>query len=81
MMLSWIPFLEPMNAIQSVWYVLLLPMAFGISVVYRSLREQSYATYWRSVFIMTGQVVIGIAAIAIALGIFVQWIIPLLNQP
>ena len=80
-MLAWIPFLEPMNAMQGVWYVLLLPMAFGISVVYRSLREDNYCNYWKSVCIMTGQVVVGIAAIAIVLGVFVQWVIPYLNQP
>ena len=80
-MLAWIPFLEPMNALQGLWYLLLVPMSFGIAMVYRSLREQTYATYWRSVFIMTGQVVFGIAAIAVALMVFVQWIIPILNQP
>ncbi len=80
-MLAWIPFLEPMNAMQSVWYLFLIPMSFGISVVYRALREETYVTYWRSVVVMTVQVVVGIAAIAVALAIFVQFIVPLLNQP
>ena len=81
MMLGWIPFLQPMNAMQSVWYIFLIPMAFGIAVVYRSLREESYTTYWRSVAVMTSQIVFGIVAIAIVLGVFVQFFIPLLNQP
>ncbi len=80
-MLDWIPFLQPMNAMQSVWYIFLIPMAFGIAVVYRSLREESYTTYWRSVTVMTSQIVFGIVAIAIVLGVFVQFVIPLLNQP
>lgn len=80
-MMAWIPFMQPMNALQSTWYFLLIPMAFGIAVIYRALREESYATYWRSVVIMTGQIVLGIAAIALVLGMFVQFIIPLLNQP
>ena len=80
-MIAWIPFLEPMNALQSLWYLLLFPMAFGIAVVYRSLREKSYSTYWRSVLVMTGQVVVGIIALAFVLGIFVQQVIPLLNSP
>ena len=79
MMLSWIPFLEPMNAMQSVWYIFIIPMSFGISVVYRSLRESTYTTYWCSVVLMTIQIVLGIVAIAVALGIFVQFVIPLLN--
>lgn len=78
-MIAWIPFLEPMNAIQGVWYILLVPMAFGIALVYRALRETSYTTYWRAVTIMTLQVVFGIAGIALAIGIFVQCVIPLFN--
>ena len=78
-MLAWIPFLEPMNAMQSVWYIFIIPMSFGISVVYRSLRESTYTTYWCSVVLMTIQIVLGIVAIAVALGIFVQLVIPLLN--
>ena len=80
-MLAWVPFLEPMNAMQSWWYLLLLPLVFGISVVYRALREENYAKYWASVIVMTGQVVLSIVGIAIALGIFVQFVIPLLNLP
>jgi hypothetical protein len=78
---AWTPFLEPMNALQPVWYLLLLPLVFGIAVIYRAIREENYSVYWRSVAIMTGQVVFGIVAIALALGLFVQFVIPLLNQP
>jgi hypothetical protein len=80
-MLGWTPFLEPMNAMQSWWYLLLIPLVFGIAVIYRALREEDYAIYWQSVIIMTVQIVLGIGGIAIALGVFVQWVIPLLNQP
>ena len=80
-MLGWTPFLEPMNAMQSWWYLLLIPLAFGIAVIYRALREEDYGIYWQSVIIMTVQIVLGIVGIAIALGMFVQWVIPLLNQP
>jgi hypothetical protein len=80
-MLGWTPFLEPMNAMQSWWYLLLIPLAFGIAVIYRALREEDYGIYWQSVIIMTVQIVLGIGGIAIALGVFVQWIIPLLSQP
>ena len=79
MTLAWIPFLEPMNAMQSIWYLLLIPMSFGIAVVYRALREATYTTFWRSVLVMTAQIVFGIVSIAIALGIFVQYVIPRLN--
>jgi len=79
--LAWTPFLEPMNAMQTCWYLLLIPMAIGISVIYRSLRETSYSVYWRSVFVMTMQIVVGIAALSLAVGLFVQLAIPLINPP
>lgn len=80
-MLGWTPFLEPMNAVQEWWYLLLIPMSFGIAIIYRSIRETNYKTYWRSVFVMTIQIVVGIASIAIVLGIFVQFVIPLVSLP
>ncbi len=76
-MLAWIPFISPLNAAQGTWYLLLGPLALGIAIVYRALREPSMATYWRAVLIMTTQIVAAIAGFALAIGIFVQWIIPL----
>jgi hypothetical protein len=80
-MIAWTPFLEPMNAMQSWWYLLLVPLVFGIAVIYRALREQTYTRYWQSVCIMTLQIVLGIVGIAIALGVFVQFVIPVISQP
>ena len=70
-----------MNAVQASWYLLLIPMAIGISVIYRSLRETSYNEYWRSVIIMSIHIVVGISALSLVIGAFVQLVIPLLNQP
>ncbi len=80
-MLAWIPFLEPMNALQPWWYLLLIPMAFGISMIYKALNEDNFLHYWRSVLVMTTQVVLGITFLAIRIGLFVQLIIPLATQP
>ena len=80
-MLAWIPFLEPMNALQTWWYLLLIPMAFGISVIYKALNEDNFLNYWRSVLVMTTQVVLGISALAVAVGLFIQIVIPLVTQP
>ncbi|MDP7005061.1 MAG: hypothetical protein QF718_02465 [Phycisphaerales bacterium] len=80
-MLAWIPFLEPMNLMQQWWYLLIIPMSLGISIIYRSIRETNYSNYWRSVVVMTIQIVFGIVGIAAVLGIFVQLVVPLLNQP
>ena len=51
--LAWIPFLEPINAFQTWWYLLLVPLAFGISVIYKALRLADLFPFWREVTIMT----------------------------
>jgi ABC-type cobalamin transport system permease subunit len=80
-MLGWIPFLEPMNALQPWWYLLLVPMAFGISVIYKALHEDNLMKYWRSVTVMATQIVLGISLLAVAIGLFIQLVIPAITQP
>ena len=80
-MLAWIPFLEPCNALQSIWYLLLIPLSLGISLMYRAIRETVKVDYWRSVIIMTGQISVVIAVLGVGLGLLVEILIPLLNSP
>ena len=76
-LLAWIPFLEPMNWLQGVWYVLLIPLAFGIAVSYKAMRVTDLRTYWRQVGVMTSQIVVVITALAVALILFVKLLLPL----
>ncbi len=76
-LLGWIPFLEPMNWLQSVWYVLLVPLAFGIAASYKAMRIVDLRTYWRQVGVMTGQIVVVITALAAGLILFVKLLLPL----
>lgn len=77
-LMAWIPFITPLNWMQGVWYLLLIPLAFGISVTYKAIRVTNLRTYWNQVFIMTLQIIFGIAALGILLMIFVRYILPLL---
>lgn len=79
MALAWIPFLEPCNAMQPYWYLMLIPMSFGISVIYKAMHEDSFLQYWRSVFVMTTQVVLGISGLAVGAGLFIQFVIPMIS--
>ena len=56
-------------------------MAFGISVIYKALHEDNTLNYWRSVFVMTIQIVLGISFLAVAIGLFIQLVVPLVTQP
>ncbi len=77
-LLAYIPFLDPINAFHDWWYLLLLPLSFGISVIYKGMRMWHLERFWREVTVMTIQIVAGMIALAIGLALFVQLVIPLL---
>lgn len=77
-MLAWTPFLEPMNALQSWWYLLLIPLAFGISMIYKALRLNKLDRFWPQVALMTTQVVLAMAGLAIGLAFVIEVLIPLI---
>ena len=77
-LLAYIPFVHPLNVFQDWWWVLLLPLSFGIAVIYKAMRVQSMSRYWRQVTVLTVQIVLGMIGLAIALMILVQWVIPVL---
>ena len=75
-MLAYVPFLDPIDVFHDWWYLLLVPLAFGISVIYRALKLQSLDHYWRAVFSMTAQIIVGMIGLGIALLILVVVILP-----
>lgn len=74
---AWIPFIGPMNWMQSLWYLFLVPLAFGIAVIYKAMRTTHLRAYWPQVGALTLQIVLGISAMAIALILFVRYVLPL----
>ncbi|MAB84074.1 MAG: hypothetical protein CMJ24_11680 [Phycisphaerae bacterium] len=77
-LIAWIPFAGPLNSMQSIWYVLLVPLTFGIAVAYKAMRVSSLENYWRQVLLMTTQVTVGIVALGILLILFVKYLVPIL---
>ncbi len=77
-MLAYLPFLEPMNALQEWWYLLLIPLSVGISMIYKALRLPRLDHFWRQVLVMTTQIVLAMAVLAIVLGLLIRVVIPLL---
>jgi len=75
-LIAWVPFLEPMRALQPVWFLLLIPLAFGISVIYKALRMDDLSRFWRSALITTVAIVGGVAGLGVLFAVLVEWIIP-----
>ncbi len=76
--LAYVPFLDPLHFLQEVWYLLLVPLAFGISTIYRAIRVRTFDRFWQGVGIMTVQIVVAMAALAVAVVVLVQLAIPML---
>jgi len=79
-MLAWTPFLDPLWAVQPYWWMLLVPLSLGISMVYKAWRMPVLDHYWRQVAVMTTQLILGMLALGLALALLVEVIIPALPQ-
>lgn len=75
MLASWRPFLDPING-HDWWYLLLLPLALGISIAYKAVRVRTMDHYWREVLVMTVQLVAAMIVLAIAAYVLLIVIIP-----
>jgi hypothetical protein len=74
-MLAYTPFLDPLN-IESWWYFTLIPLAFFVSVAYKAIRVHTFEHYWRNVLIMTAQIVLSIAGLAVLMFVLITQLMP-----
>lgn len=75
---AYVPFKMPLNALQDWWYLLLLPLAFGIALIYKAIRVADMRHLVQQTMLMTAQIVMAMIALAVALAIFILVIIPML---
>jgi hypothetical protein len=78
MTLAWTPFINPLNLFHEWWYLLLLPLSFGIAVTYKAVRMPNLERFWREAMAMTAQIVLAMLGLAILVMLLVQVAIPLL---
>ena len=58
---------------------ILLPLSFGISVIYKSMRLPRLERFWQQVAFMTTQIILAMVALAIGLAVLIQIVIPVLS--
>jgi hypothetical protein len=73
-------FLEPLP-IQNEWWITLIPLALLVSMAYKAVRVRTFDGYWRQVLMMTIQIIVAMIALAAALYLFVELIVPALDSP
>jgi hypothetical protein len=74
---GWRPFLDPIN-LHRQWFVLLVPLAFGIALTYRAVRVATFEKFWRKVVVLTVQVVVSMVLLGVASYGFIQVVVPML---
>lgn len=77
--LAYRPFLEPLPLHGAAWWLLIIPLALGVSVVYKAVRAQTLERYWRGVAAMTAQIVVVMVLLAVGVHVLVEFVIPMLS--
>jgi len=75
-LLAYTPFLDPLDWVHEWWYLLLVPMCFGIATIHKALRLEDLRHFWREVITLTVVIMLYMVGLAIALLLIVQLVIP-----
>lgn len=79
-LLAYTPFLDPLPGVPRFWWLLVVPLSFGVAMSWKAVRGPSLSKglgpYWKAVVSMTVQVVLAVAGIAVGLFILVQVLLP-----
>ena len=76
MMVGWIPFLQPIPELVSVWYLLCIPLAIGISLVYKAIWLPEDGPWFRQSMVMAILLLLAMVGVAIGLGLITEVILP-----
>ncbi len=77
--LQYTPFIDPIDValdIQPIWFVLVLPLCFFISMAWKAVRVTDLSTYWRQVVLMTAQSLIMLFGLWVLALLVVMYIMP-----
>ena len=77
-LLAWIPLVEPLPGGIHGWRAWVVPMVVGVSIVWKAIRVQTLERYWHEVLRMSGQLLVGMIALAAGLMLLVRVVLPLL---
>lgn len=76
--LAWIPLFDPINFFQDWWFLLAVPMAFLVSMIYKAMRVRLLYIYWRQVIFLTIQILMGMTGLMLSLYVLIEWVVPML---
>jgi hypothetical protein len=77
-LIAWIPFLEPIRGIGNGWWLLAVPLIFGIAIAYKSIRAGSVERFWRQVAWFSVRITLIMVALTLGLFVLVRIVVPAL---
>lgn len=75
---GWTPFFTPINLFFEWWFLLAIPMAFLIAMIYKAMRVRAAGQYWRQVLVMTLQILLGMIALHVVILLLMEAALPLI---
>lgn len=75
--LAWRPILDPLP-IDSVWYLMLIPISLGIALAYKAVRVPEIKDYPKQVIVMTIQTILAIVGLAVGAYLVIEVALPLI---
>jgi len=75
-LLAWTPFLQPAPGVHRWWWLLVVPMALGVSMAYKAIRVKQLSEWPSAVVRMALQVVAAMIGIAVGLYLLVIVLLP-----
>lgn len=75
--LAWRPFLDPIT-LTSAWWVMLGPLALGISIAYKAVRVPHMREFLGQALGMTVQVIAAMILLWIGCYLFIEHLVPLI---
>lgn len=75
---SWRPFLDPID-IHSSWFVLIVPLAFGVALAYKAVRVTDLKNLGRQTVVLALQIILGMIALGLGFYLFVNYLLPVIT--
>ena len=76
-LLAWTPFLSPIDMTWA-WWVLLAPLALGVSVAYKAVRVPTMDQYLRQTLVMTAQIILAMVLLWAGSFLFIEFLVPII---
>lgn len=72
LLLAWRPFLDPINALHDVWWLLFIPMAIFVAVIYKAMRIADLRRLPLEATTLTVQIILGMLGLGLAIHIVAE---------